>query len=207
MRETMVNSEPTQILFDKAQAGDRDAFQELVGQFSQRLQNQIRVRMGPRVRGRLEVDDLHQETLLRAFESIGKVKWDGEERFYRWMSSIAEHLILNATQKRSFAELKLDDREVASDSSPSKPPRRFERFERLEQAFQHLSPDQRKALALSRLEGLKLKEVAKAMGRSPEAVRKLIARALLQLKANFGDTESLHLPDMRLDRDGRESHD
>ncbi len=67
MRETMVNSEPTQILFHKAQAGDRDAFQELVEQFSQRLQNQIRVRMGPRVRERLEVDDLHQETLLRAF--------------------------------------------------------------------------------------------------------------------------------------------
>ena len=203
----MVDSEPTQILFHKAQAGDRDAFQELIGQFTERLQHQIRVRMGPRVRERLEVDDLHQETVLRAFESIARVKWDGEERFYRWLSSIAEHLILNATQKRSLAELKLDDRDAASDSSPSKPPRRVERFERLEEAFQHLSPDQRKALALSRLEGRKLKDVAKAMGRSPEAVRKLIARALLQLKANFGDTESLHLPDKRLDRDGRETHD
>ena len=203
----MAHTDPTQVLFDEAQTGDREAFQELVGRFADRLQNQIRGRMGPLVRERLEVDDLHQETLLRAFESIGRVKWDGEERFYRWMASIAEHLILNATQKRSIAGLKLDERDAASDSSPSKSPRRVERFERLETAFQHLNADQRKALELSRLEGRKLKDVAKAMGRSPEAVRKLIARALLQLKANFGDTESLHLPDKRLDRGGGEYHE
>ncbi len=90
----MVACQPSQMLFEKAQAGDRDAFQELVGRFSERLRNQIRARMGRRLRERLELDDLHQETLLRALKSIGRVTWDGEERFYRWLSSIAEHLIL-----------------------------------------------------------------------------------------------------------------
>ena len=46
------------------------------------------------------------------------------------------------------------------------------------------------------------------MGRSPDAIKQLLYRALKQLKHSFGDTESLNLPDRTLgvdkeDDDGR----
>jgi hypothetical protein len=40
------------------------------------------------------------------------------------------------------------------------------------------------------------------MKRSPNAVKKLLARALAELKQGFGDTESLHLPERRLNVKG-----
>ncbi len=43
-----------------------------------------------------------------------------------------------------------------------------------------------------------MREIAERMNRSEEAVRQLLARALKKLKAGFGDTESLHLPDSSL---------
>ena len=45
-------------------------------------------------------------------------------------------------------------------------------------------------------------EVAKRMNRSRQAVRQMLWRALLKLKAAFGDTESLHLPQRSLKEDG-----
>jgi hypothetical protein len=33
------------------------------------------------------------------------------------------------------------------------------------------------------------------MGKTQDAVKKLLARALLQMKESFGETESFHLPD------------
>ncbi len=40
------------------------------------------------------------------------------------------------------------------------------------------------------------------MNRTPEAVRKLLAHAILQLRRSFGDTESLGLPDRALGKGG-----
>ena len=62
-----------------------------------------------------------------------------------------------------------------------------------------LRPDYREAIFLSRFEGLKVEEIAKRMNRSPNAVYKLLARGLLELRGNFGDTESLGLPEKPLE--------
>lgn len=89
---------------------------------------------------------------------------------------------------------------------PSKGLRREERFERLEKALASLSPEYREALTLVRIKGFKIAEAAERMGRTPNAVTHLLMRGLKKLKDSFGDTESLHLPPMRLDEpaDGHE---
>jgi DNA-directed RNA polymerase specialized sigma24 family protein len=48
-----------------------------------------------------------------------------------------------------------------------------------------------------------MKEIAERMGRSVDAVKHLLARALDALRERFGDTESYHLVDRRLDTGGR----
>ncbi|MBI4603561.1 MAG: sigma-70 family RNA polymerase sigma factor [Planctomycetes bacterium] len=185
-------------LVEQARGGDRDAFGELARRYRARLERQIRARMGEKLRARLEPEDVLQETLAVAFESIGGLKYRGEEAFYRWLASIAEHRIWSASQKKAWAPIRLARDVPASGESPSKHLRRAERFERLEKALQGLSAEHRQVVVLARIEGLKVKEVAARMGRSPEAVKKLLARALLRLKEGFGDTESFQLPDRRL---------
>jgi RNA polymerase sigma factor (sigma-70 family) len=53
----------------------------------------------------------------------------------------------------------------------------------MELAFDELSPDHREVISLSRIAELPLKEVAERMKRSPDGVRKLLARALVKLSA------------------------
>lgn len=189
----------TAALVADAQGGDRAAFDELVSRYRDRLSRQIRSRLGERVGSRVEIDDILQETVSRAFEAVGKFRWQGEESFYRWLGSIAEHLIWNVSQKKSLDRLELKTDVPARDATPSREARRSERFDRLEEAINRLNPDQREALKLARLEGVKVREIAVRMNRSTKAVYALLSRALDELKESFGDTESLHLPDRILE--------
>jgi RNA polymerase sigma-70 factor (ECF subfamily) len=52
----------------------------------------------------------------------------------------------------------------------------------LANALSDMPPDYREVLVLRELEGKSLKEAAAAMGRTPNAVQKLWARALVQLR-------------------------
>ncbi len=202
----MTVEEPIAALIERAQAGDRSAFDGLVGRYRERLLGQIEARLGSKVRARIEAEDVLQETLTRAYQSIEKFRYQGEESFYSWLGTIAEHLIWNISQKQSSSYLELKSDVVDDDASPSRNLRRHERFDRLEKALNRLSPDHREALVLSRFEGLKVAEIAARMNRSPNAVYKLLARAVLELKKDFGDTESLRLPD-RTFRVEESSHD
>ncbi len=202
----MTVEEPIAALIERAQAGDRSAFDGLVDRYRERLLGQIEARLGSKVRARIEAEDVLQETLTRADQSIEKFRYQGEESFYSWLGTIAEHLIWNVSQKQSSSYLELKTDVADDDASPGRNLRRHERFDRLEQALNRLSPDHREALVLSRFEGLKVAEIAARMNRSPNAVYKLLARAVLELKKDFGDTESLRLPD-RTFRVEESSHD
>lgn len=199
MTELMDLTDSILILIKKAQHGDREAFGQLVQMHQERLsvlvQSRIRVHF---LHGRVEFEDVLQEAVSRAFQSIPRFQWQGENSFHSWLAGIAERVILEAVRKqRRDPCLKLTD-VPAGDPSPSKALRRNERFDRLKAALSGLSPEYRQVIELSRLEGLKIKEVAVQMCRTPEATKKLLYRALERLKQEFGDTQSLHLPDRSL---------
>ena len=62
------------------------------------------------------------------------------------------------------------DETAASTVSPSRALRRHERLDRLQEALDSLSPDHRQVIVLARLKGLRIKEIAERMDRSPNAV-------------------------------------
>ncbi len=86
--------------------------------------------------------------------------------------------------------------------SPSKGMRRDERFERLKEALEDLTPEYREVILLARIERLPGKEIAKRLDRSPAAAAQLLSRALKKLRENFGDTESLNLPQRSIELEG-----
>ena len=95
--------------------------------------------------------------------------------------------------------LRRDD--AGGSTTPSRSARKDERFDRLQRALLKLTREQRVVLEMSTIEGLKAPEIAARTGKTPEAVRQLLVRALRGLRRNFGETESLQLPDKKLDFD------
>ncbi|MBN1443058.1 MAG: sigma-70 family RNA polymerase sigma factor [Planctomycetes bacterium] len=198
----MTEQEPMETLARRAAAGDRQAFEELVGACEPRVAALARDLLGKRARQYVEVADIVQETFAKAFQHIDRLVWRGDEAFLGWLSSIARNVVLSAVQKVQRAPLQLQRDVPDSGASPSKNLRRQERFERLQKAIDALPPQYRQVIVLARMEKLEVKEIAARMNRSPNAVKKLLARALQELKKDFGDTESLHLPDQNLEATG-----
>lgn len=190
----------TQRLVAQAREGDRQAFEELVARFRDRLSSSVqswsRFQLGPPV----DADEVIHETFIRAFRSLSSFEWRDDDSFFRWLCGVA---------KRAMAQLFEDGQghqgaqaigaaENVSNSGPSqsKVQRRHERFDRLEAALEKLAPEYREVLLLSRIEGLSAPQIAVRMNRSANAVRHLIVRALRELRDKFGDdTASFNLPD------------
>ena len=195
MHEVMKSPTPTQEWIREAQQGNRDAFERLVDHHRGRLKAVVQRRLGGHLRQRIEVDDVVQETFLRALQSLDSFREEGSDSFFHWLRGIAENLLLYwARQHQRTSLLESGDRARTDNLSPSKHLRREERFERLEAAMSGLSPSHREVILLARIEGLSTKEVANRLNKSPEAVKQMLWRALQKLATGFGETESLHLP-------------
>jgi len=199
----MKRQETTRSLTERAKNGDRAAFDELVRRSGGHLRSAIEKDMGEALRQKVEVDDIVQETLVQALQSISKFEATHEGSFQQWLLGIARHVVLRAaTRTRSAEALELDSELDGKDETPSRALRREERFARLDEALKSLSPEHQQVIRLSRIEGLKVKEIATRMSRSPDAVMKLLSRALEKLKTSFGHTDSLSLPSRSLGEKG-----
>lgn len=195
MTALMTESHESQALIESAQAGDREAFETLTSHRSQRIHALIASRLNARIVFGVDPEDVYQETLLRAFQSIERFEWRGEGSFLRWLGGIAENVILHLARKQARERSTSLEEDVPTQSiSPGRAIRRDDRFHRLKDSLDQLRPDHREAITLVRLKGMTFEQVAEQMGRSPEAVKRLLHRALKSLKSAFGDTESLHLP-------------
>lgn len=183
-------------LLKRAQAGDRAAFEELVDEYRPRLDTLIGLRLRSNLRDFVEVEDVAQETLLRAYRSIGTAEFEEKYALFAWLGTIAERVIIDLARhrERRGRDVPLDPEVSREQVSPSKGLRRNERFERLRLALGDMSPEHREVILLARIHGLPLKDISDRMNRSPAAVAQLLSRALRKLRTAFGETESLHLP-------------
>jgi RNA polymerase sigma-70 factor (ECF subfamily) len=186
----------TQELVERAQAGDRVALAALTSKHHDDVDHYVRLRIGEHLREMVPIEDAVQETFARACEAIKGFRWRNDGSFLRWLKGIAEHVILRIAQDRRRDRILYVDHESApaDTTSPSRTLRRHERFDRLQEALESLSPEHRQVIVLARLKGLRMKEIAERMNRTPNAVALLLARALAKLREGFGDTDSLHLP-------------
>ena len=173
-------------LAERASAGDTKAFEELIRTQLGRLEKHVGQRLGARLRATTECEDVVQEAVLKACSAVQNFVWCGEESFFRWLTRIAEHVIWKVSQKRP-AKLMLEP--VADDrTTPATRAARRERTGRLERALGHLSGDHRQVILLTRIEGLPIAAAAERMERTPNAVKKLLARALDELRRHYGDS-------------------
>ena len=70
MRELMDKQVETEILVHRAQGGDQGAFDSLTKRYSGRLGSVIRSQLADHLRQSVNVEELVQETMVRAFRSL-----------------------------------------------------------------------------------------------------------------------------------------
>jgi RNA polymerase sigma-70 factor (ECF subfamily) len=194
-------------LLDRAQSGARVAFEDLVRLERPRLEAFVHGRLCADLARKVDIEDILQETFLRAFRDIRGFRHRDDDSFFRWLCGIAGHVILEfAKRHRCRPAVSLDFDVPANGTSPSRAARQEERFDRLQAAVDSLSPEHREVILLVRVEGLPVKEVAKRTKRTPHAVSNLLLRASHRLKEIMGETESLGLPARRLEEKRGEDH-
>ena len=178
-------------VLDLARAGSADAQGQLFERHAPRLLALIRLRLGPGLRSHLESRDILQETWLKALLHIDRFQGEHSGSFMAWLARIAANEIrdkaaYHGRQRRDDGlEMPLPPAELdglaARVRSQTSRLILDESLARLERALEALSPEHREVILLRRLEELSFPEIAARMGRSPDACRQLLARALAAL--------------------------
>src|SRR6516165_1881337 len=193
----------TPCLLERARAGDRVALGQLLERYRNYLSLLARVQIGRRIRGKLDVADVVQETFLGVHRGIGHFRGSTEAQFLAWLRQILVGILANqvrryfGTKRRDIRlerELQDDlDRSsvalgaqlVATQSSPSAQAPRREQAVLLADAIGELPDDYREVIILRQLEGLSFPQVAQRMGRTEDSVKNLWARALGRLRRSL----------------------
>ncbi len=195
--------EAWQALFARARNGDRKAFDILVSAYQRDVKSWIRTDIGNPVRLGLEVDDLVQNSFLRAWESIRQFQGETENTWQGWLRKIARNVVRDEMRKlgrrkdprKNAIPLGPEIDQPRTGTSPTQEPVREERYEELKRALRCLSPDHRKVVLLVFLHGVSIKAAAKELERTSGATSELLSRALKKLKAAYRKTAgSLQLP-------------
>jgi RNA polymerase sigma-70 factor (family 1) len=186
--------DPDRELVQKAQDGDRSAFNQLVLKYRNRVMG-IATRM---VGDRTEAEDLAQDVFVRVFH--GLEDFQGEALFSTWLYRIVANSCLNQRKKRSFRTRiheSLEATELVLPDLSSNPHTLLERKELrvyVEKAIQALPHEQRMVLVLRDVEGLSYEEIADCLELELGTVRSRLHRARLhvqeRLKALFSSAET-----------------
>lgn len=172
----------------RAQVGDWEVFRDLFVLHRPRLVDFIRSRLGEGLRGRVGVDDLCQETFLKALRSIGEFARRGKDSLFRWLAGIAGNLILDASKRARRGPSPLPEEDVAAEGlSPSKALRREERFDRFRDALERLPPEYRQVIRLARIEKVLLKVLPAGAAADPAACSLLAERSQDRVKVPDSD--------------------
>ena len=123
---------------------------------------------------RPEVEDLAQETFVRAYRAFPGFDPHGTAKVSTWLLTIATRLALDLKKRRTVDAGPIEEADQVSAERPSTPELRLVRRQlghAIAEAAATLPDDQRAALVLVELHGLSLAEVGEALG-VPEATAK-----------------------------------
>jgi RNA polymerase sigma-70 factor (ECF subfamily) len=186
-------------LLSRARAGQGEALGELLQYYRPYLSLLARLKADRQLKSKFDDSDLVQDTCLWAHRDFNQFRGASEPEFTAWLREIMAHTAANLARdhRRQRRDVRVERRLhdvlnqssamleralVKIEASPSQSALRRERAVVLANALSRLSADYREVLVLRELEGLSLGQAAASMGRSPDAVQKLWARALVQLR-------------------------
>ena len=153
-------------LIARWKAGDERAASTLVARHASAL-----ARFAVSSGERNEVDELVQDTFVRAFNSLDGFR--GESSFRTWLFTIERRLLVDRRRaekrRRDRVEIQEDDASTEYDALDNVVADETE--QRMRRAVERLSPTQKQVFTLRVGEGLSYKEIAEAVGTTEGAAR------------------------------------
>ena len=193
----------TQHLVTLAREGDKAALENLCQVYAERVHWIVRFRMGTEIRSKLDSMDVVQDAFVLALQDLEDFTYKDEGDFLRWLSGIVENRIRDnvkmlhadkrdirkeispANHRPNSADSSEVMREPIAATTPSMIVSRQEDWAALARALDTLKPEYSEAIVLTKIEGLSYREIARRLGKSDEAVRKLVARGMSILTGVF----------------------
>jgi RNA polymerase sigma-70 factor (ECF subfamily) len=187
-------------LIEGARAAEPGALDRLLESYRNYLRLVARAGIDRALRGKADPSDLVQETLLKAHQHFDQFQGRTEPELAAWLRQILARNLADLARRYRPAGTRGVTRERSIDDpldpasralgsllapdgqSPSQSAQRRELGVVLADALAELAADYREVIALRTLEGQSWDEVARAMGRGPDAARVLWARALKKLR-------------------------
>jgi len=181
-------------LVTRSQAGDTQAFNELVTRYRSRAFAMIY----NMVRNEQDAWDLAQDGFIKAWKSIGRFR--GQSSFYTWLYRILMNVAIDALRRKQIEggsefddSLGLKNIEPAAATAPRaemQPAAKLSDKEiraRIDAAIQKLTPEHRAVITLRELDGLDYQEIADAMGCSIGTVMSRLFYARKKLQSMLRD--------------------
>jgi len=167
-------------LIARWKAGDQGAATSLVERHSQAL-----ARFAVSCGAREDVDELVQDTFVRAFGSLDSFR--GDSSFRTWLFTIERRLLLDRlrAEKRRPKSLEIGEDDAATEYDALDQMIGEESGARLRGAIGHLTPTQREVFVLRVNEGLSYREIADTVGTTEGAARVHYHNAMRAIKESL----------------------
>jgi len=189
--QTTISVKEAAVLVAQAQQGDQVAFATLYEQYRPLVYRFLRRRLD----GADEtVEDLTEDVFVKLYEKLDRYVERGLP-FTAWLYRIAHNQLVDYV--RTLPRHTAQSLDVVADVPEHQTGSEYRSVldrETLEPALARLTAEQRKAVELRFLQGMSVAETAAAMGRSEEAVKKLQARALANLRRSLTETARQKAP-------------
>jgi RNA polymerase sigma-70 factor (ECF subfamily) len=179
----MGDREIDQQLVERAQRGDKSAFELLVAKYQRKL-----VRLLSRfIRDPTEVEDVAQEAFIKAYRALPSFR--GDSAFYTWLYRIGintakNYLVAMGRRAPTVSEIESADSEGSEESgqvpdynTPENELMSRQIAETVNRAVEDLPEELRTAITLRELEGLSYEDIATIMNCPIGTVRSRIFRA------------------------------
>jgi RNA polymerase sigma-70 factor (ECF subfamily) len=178
-----VDREVDQELVERAQKGDKRAFELLVMKYQRKLARLLS-RM---VRDPAEIEDITQESFIKAYRALPQFR--GESAFYTWLYRIAvntakNYLVARGRRAPTTTEFSSEEAEGFEEAellrdiaTPDAELQTKQIAEAVNKAVEALPDELRTAITLREIEGLSYEEIAQMMDCPIGTVRSRIFRA------------------------------
>jgi RNA polymerase sigma-70 factor (ECF subfamily) len=183
-RSARDSNENVRRLVDRAQAGDREALEELYLLHFDRIYSYLHVSVG----NRHDAEDLTTQTFLRMLESIKRFRWQSAP-FSAWLFRIAHNLAMDHFRAARRWQPEEEVPEIPGELEPSAEAQALQSIGRqsLLELIEDLSHEQQQVLTLKFVFNFANADVATILGKTEGAIKSLQHRALVSLQKQIGD--------------------
>ena len=174
-------------LFERLREGDSSAFGDLYRRYHDELLFAVRAHLGPRLRSKLESEDILQSVAADAFRAMSGVRAETPDGLRHYLHAMIVNKIrgradhFDAVKRAGDVPLTQSQAGAVPDIAGEPEYHDSERYEKLERALAVLPDEMREVIVLRKIDGLSSRQVADRTGRTDVATRKLFSRAMARL--------------------------